>query len=411
MKPTSFAWVASFLLEILAPCISHASGQLQVEEAGRVARSNTISDSGRKQTPEDDTAAHVVQRVYRGFDDNDIIPLARVNVEPKRPIEGFEEEAAIYTSRDEFDPERIKKGYYAHVVYSRRGEWNTAAGKIEDTFSDNFIIRSVSGFWMSWRIAHDEIETMVTYRNRRNIESWLQTRTAIVRFHETLLYVMTRDDIDQARLKKGAYATVFYSTERTMKTAFGKIADKDEDQIEIQSNPLMRWKITKGDIDMLVLGESRSDMDGWFREKYPAIRVKTGSISRRRITGRFFAVKGDTLIVVSDRGFERIHLSSIDDFEVSVGRYRNTGKGMLIGAALGLAILAPTALSQDDDYELQGLVNYGVTVSSLCVFIGSAIVGYAKKSNKWVDVSPIRLNLGIAPTQKGGVHTALSFDF
>ena len=328
-------------------------------------------------------------------------------------IHRLPEDVVTYVSQQDLDPKKIKKGWHAHVVYRNEDGRRIATGKIEIKRPGYVVIRSGSTLW-SRKIPCNEIETLVTYKDRRNIERWLKTRQAIIRLDETVVETMASKVLDLRRLNTGWYATIVYATKGVRKIASGKIVKIEAGRIDIQSNPLVTWKISIGDIDTLVLAEYARDMERWLREKHPPVRVKARSSSRRRIIGRFFGVDRDTLVLITGRGFERVPLSSIDNFEVSVGRFRNAGKGMRIGLVLGLAILAPVALSdlRADDYELQGLAT-AITATYVfpLIFLGSTLIGAATRTDRWVKVSPPRLNLSIAPTGNTGLRAALSFKF
>ncbi|MDE3001614.1 MAG: hypothetical protein OXU79_21270 [Gemmatimonadota bacterium] len=328
-------------------------------------------------------------------------------------IHRLPEDVVSYVSRPDLDPKRIKKGWHAHVVYANEDGRRIATGKIEIKRPGYFVIRSGSTPW-SWKIPHDKIETLVTYKDRRNIERWLKARQAIVRLDETVVETIASEDFDLGRLKTGRHATIVYRTKGVRKIVSGEIVNIEADRIDIQSSPLLTWKIAISHIDTLVFAEYRSDMERWLREKHPPVRVKARSFSRRRIIGRFFGVDRDTLVLVTGRGFERVPLSSVDNFEVSIGRFRNAGKGMRIGLVLGLAILAPVALSdlRADDYKLRGLAT-AITATYVfpLIFLGSTLIGAATRTERWVKVSPPRLNLSIAPARNTGLRAAVSFNF
>ena len=125
----------------------------------------------------------------------------------------------------------------------------------------------------------------------------------------------------------------------------------------------------------------------------------------------------DTLLIQIQKGrtFLQVPLSSISNFEVSLGQRRNAGKGFKIGLGLGLAVLVPVAIvdySDESESEWQGLATAVTMVCiSLPIVVFSTLIGGGIESDKWVEVSPQRLNLSIAPTPEKGLRVALTFNF
>ena len=143
------------------------------------------------------------------------------------------------------------------------------------------------------------------------------------------------------------------------------------------------------------------------------VRVQAPSIQKRRIIGRLVKMTQDTLIIQRGRTFFQVSRSDISNFEVNIGRHRNTDKGMKFGFALGLGVLVPVAIADArEGGELQGLPTFFTAIYvSLPICILSTLIGAATKSNTWVKIPPQHFNLSLVPTSTKGLHTALTFNF
>ncbi|MDE3001615.1 MAG: hypothetical protein OXU79_21275, partial [Gemmatimonadota bacterium] len=149
------------------------------------------------------------------------------------------------------------------------------------------------------------------------------------------------------------------------------------------------------------------------------VRLMAPSISPEWMIGRLAGSVHDTLEILSERGTERIPRASVKDLEVSMGRHRNTIKGMAFGALAGLGaafLLYPYGVFDD---ERRGEVGekdradrffYAILVVPLATVCGT-LVGARTVSEKWVEVSPSRINLSITPTRDKGLRAAVSFNF
>ena len=162
------------------------------------------------------------------------------------------------------------------------------------------------------------------------------------------------------------------------------------------------------------------------------VRVHAPVISKRRIIGEVVEMNRDTLIlklvrmpwpqlreitantVMTQDGqtlLYQVPMSSISSLEVSMGRRRNTGKGLAIGLGLGLTVLIVTTRIVSPGIgagEIVVLAGGGGAVS-LCLL--STLIGASTKSEKWVEVPPQRLNLSITPTSAKGLRAALAVNF
>ena len=192
------------------------------------------------------------------------------------------------------------------------------------------------------------------------------------------------------------------------------------------------------------LAQAAKHLQGTKTDQTPIQRIKTPNakvrvhapiISKRRIIGEVVEMNRDMLVlklvrmpwpqrreitantVMTQDGqtFYCVPMSSISNLEVSMGQRRNTGKGVGLGLGLGLAVLIVTRIALADVEPGPGpggafvlVVGVGVA-GSLCLL--STLLGAATKSEKWVEVSPQRLNLSIAPTSTKGIRAALEVNF
>lgn len=151
--------------------------------------------------------------------------------------------------------------------------------------------------------------------------------------------------------------------------------------------------------------KDQSVRDIWSHEKLTRVRVEAPLISKGPIVGRFIRTTQDTLVVRTERGqVERMPLSLVENFEVSIKRTRNTAKGMMIGIVLAGAYFFPGVLL--DEADILDLMS-----TSAAIFLTSAVLGIVTKSDQWMEVSPCRLKPSAAITHDRGVAAALTFDF
>ena len=163
------------------------------------------------------------------------------------------------------------------------------------------------------------------------------------------------------------------------------------------------------------------------------VRVYAPSIQKGQMVGKLIKMMQDTLVIERGRSFYQVPISSISKFDVSIKQYRNTGKGLKIGFGAGLVIYtvsyayAKNLESREPD-NIDGLAVFifGIIAAPSALVI-STLIGAMKKSDKWVEVSPQRLNLSLAPlsavtdkapvrtlragTSTKGLRAALTFSF
>ena len=146
------------------------------------------------------------------------------------------------------------------------------------------------------------------------------------------------------------------------------------------------------------------------------VRFKAPSLSKSRIVGEVVKMTQDTLLIREGRTFLQVPMSSISNFEASLGQRRNAGKGFMIGLGLGYAVVVTAAIADSNSNDEIILPNEwpGIpleTIAFLPIVVLSTLMGTIIKSEKWVEVSPQHLNLSIAPTPEKGLRAALTFNF
>ena len=288
MKPTALFLVTALLLELIAPGISHAKWLIADEKTELIA----------------------------GPDDKDIVVM----------------------TRGKLDLSRLISGWYLHVVYTSDGVRKTIHGKTVAWEANLIKIQSVQKLWKYWRIARDDIELLVTYKDRKDAKSWLRTRPALLCLSESLLEIASGGDIDTAKLKSGSFAFVAYESAGDSRWIVGKISSWKENEVLIQSTPWQRSRIVYGEIEKLAVGQNRKSVDKWFKEQYPRVRLKARGISRRWITGSFVRSTTESIELFTHDGVRRFPLTSIDEFEVNMGRRNHIAFGVKMGIAVNVAL-------------------------------------------------------------------------
>ena len=142
------------------------------------------------------------------------------------------------------------------------------------------------------------------------------------------------------------------------------------------------------------------------------VRVCAPSIQKGQMVGKLIKMMQDTLVIQKGRRFYQVPVSSISKFDVSIKQYRNTGKGFKIGLAAGAVMTILINVPDRGEGAFQGYVEFLATVIYVPpIVIISTLIGAITKSDKWVEVSPQRLNLSLAPTSNKGLRAALTFNF
>lgn len=363
----------------------------------------------------------------------------------------------------------VQDAYVAVTYYDSKGKQKLAKGWIYAIDETTFKIRSGALFGKE-TIAYDKVLSVImseesTTRGKQinEVDRFMRKRVvgqakqdrlqaAIQKLNQKPVTVMVRGQIDSSQIPWNWYVHVAYTSKGKKGNATGRIVNKTANDIIILNNQ-QYWKIAYNDIDTLRIAKNMRDIER-YRElgaKYNAkVRFKIPSVSKKRITGRLVValqdtliiegplqpyapgrrqrlvkVNFDTLVIQGGRTFYQVPVSSISNFEVSIGRYRNTDKGFKIGLAAGAVIIGCTSISTyiekkridqrsgdtSNSYYVLGLMSLLGYSAGAFVCLLSTLIGAATKSDKWVEVSPQRLNLSVAPTSTKGLRAALTFNF
>ena len=322
----------------------------------------------------------------------------------------------------ELDLKRLAPGLYAYVVFRSNGVENAASGRIVDFDPHRVVI--VAGAGKGWEIARKDIEIIAVSNEPGGVEQWRTARRDMLELQKTAMHAMSGDELDLASLNLGWHAHVDYLSTDVKRSAAGVIVRRDANHIVIRSRKRtgVRWRIRSEEIERLIVTRKRSDMKRWRKARDgmrelqgPRVRLNAPSISTEWIIGRFAGATGDTLEVLSEHGRVRVRRAFVDDFEVSMGRHRHTKKGMAIGFLLGATAAILSKPSDTTNADLRGqevLIDAYVTRVGVPVMtLAGTLIGAAIETEKWVEVSPSRINLSIAPTRDKGLRAAVSFEF
>ena len=341
--------------------------------------------------------------------------------------------AATYLQGAEVNANTLVRDAYVQVIYrDHNGQKKTEKGWVYAIDETTFKIRSRAIFGKE-TIAYDKVlsvimsdESTTPIKQINEVDQFIRKRVvnqakqnrlqaAIQKLNQKPVTVMVRGQIDSSQIPWNWYVHVVYTSKGKKGNATGRIVNKTANDIIILNNQ-QYWKIAYNDIDTLRIAKNMRDIER-YRElgaKYNAkVRVQAPSIQKKRMVGELVKMTQDTLVIHSGRTFFQVPSSSISNLEVSIGCKRNTGKGFKIGLATGLSILIPVAIADSrDPGELRGLAT-GLTLGFVCtpIIILSTLIGAMTKSDKWVEVSPQRLNLSFAPTSTKGLRAALTFNF
>ena len=326
----------------------------------------------------------------------------------------------------------VRDAYVAVTYYDSNDKQILDKGWIDAIDKTSFTIRN--GLWGKKTIAYDKVlsvimsEEATTLRQMNEIDQFgnmaergIETEQAAIQLlNQKTVTIMTRGQIDPSEITKGWYAHIVYTSQRA--TGIGQIADKDTSHIAFKYGA-DTYNIAYADIDTLIVAKDMREIER-YREtgaKYNVrVRVYAPSIQKGQMVGKFIKMMQDTLVIQGGRRFYQVPVSSISKFDVSLKHYRNTGKGLIIGltAGAGMAILMNIP---DPKTDLQGLGQGIATVIIVpSIVVISTLIGAITKSDKWVEVSPQRLNLSLAPlpawprqagTSSKGLRAVLTFNF
>ena len=362
--------------------------------------------------------------------------------------------AAKHLQGDQVNANALVRDAYIAVTYrGGNGRERTARGWIDAIGETSFTIRS-GGLKSKTTIAYAKVLSIImseassvpaTQMNEVNRFIKDEKRRKAEQKAKTGVIHLQGDQIVPEKITKGWYAHAIYTSENKKETATGWIITKDAKHIVIHEfknkarfERTDRWRVGKtweraygdidtiayGDIDAIVVANAKyrgsveelknaSKAMQRFMTHNAKVRFKAPSLSKSRIVGEVVKMTQDTLLIREGRTFLEVPMSSISNFEASLGQRRNAGKGFMIGLGLGLAVLVPVAI---EDYKVEGeLQGFPTAITAVYIFpsivVLSTLMGTIIKTEKWVEVSPQHLNLSIAPTRDKGLRAALTVNF
>ena len=406
MKPTAIILIATLLFQVLMPSLSIAAQEVRGNRTTRVNWRKAAGSTLKRQSSEEYRPVENATKIIRWLYELDTTVM----------------------SRGKLDRSRIKNGRYVHVIYTSEGASDTAAGVIRNIDPVGMEITSTATVPEKTHIHYAEIDTIVVAKDRPALERW--RRRVGGRF-----VVMSCGTIDLSAMRKGWHAFMVYEFEDGRRGELVRILNTRERHLVIRSSFAGRnqfWaggEIALNDIVFIVAAEDRGDIFALRSARQilrhlpdnPRIRLKSPSAGRGAsrsdwVVGRPLDLNQDTLVMgvgLSGNEVFELPISSIRDFEIYIGRHRNTIKGMTIGLLLGLGVLGRVAYS---DSKTSGEWKWFATAStgfyiSLPVFVWSTVIGYSIQTDRWVEVPLKGLELSVAPTRNKGLGAAVSFEF
>ncbi len=346
--------------------------------------------------------------------------------------------AATYLEGTKVNANTLKQDAYVAVTYyDSKNKQTLYKGWIDAVDETTFQIRSRALFGKK-TIAYDKVLSVImseeaTTRSKQinevgrfiremekgEVRGSETEQVAIQRLNRKAVTIMPHGQVDPSKITKGWYAHIVYTSQGVTRKVTSRIVDKDSSHIALK-HEFDTHNIAYNDIDTLIVAKYLREIES-YREtgaKYNArVRVYAPSIQREQMVGRLINMAQDTLVIQKGRRFYQVPISSISTFDVSLKQYRNTGKGFKIGFGAGLVIFTVSyayvkKLESRNSDNIDGLAVFifGI-IAAPSAFVISTLIGAITKSDKWVEVSPQRLNLSFVPTSTKGLRAALTFKF
>ena len=280
----------------------------------------------------------------------------------------------------------------------------------------------------------NEVNRFIRNMKAREIEQAKREREAEQKARPGVIHLQG-EQINADTLVQNDYAVVTYYEDNKLKREQGRIKAIGDTSFTIQNGFLGKATIAYAKVLSVVIDkdavitvkhrnamvreikkiEAETKAIQRFMTHNAKVRFKVSSLTKKRLVGEVVKMTQDTLLIREGRTFLQVPISSISNFEVSIGRHRNAGKGLLIGLGLGLALLVPAAIvdAKDESGEWGCCFATLFTAAYISppIVVLSTLMGTIIKSEKWVEVPPQHLNLSIAPTLDKGFRAALTVNF
>ncbi len=374
-------------------------------------------------------------------------------------------QAAKHLQGDQVNANALVRDAYIAVTYrDGNGRERTARGWIDAIGETSFTIRS-GGLKSKTTIAYakvlsiimseessvpakqmNEVNRFIRDEKRRAAKAERRAAKAEQKARTGVIHLQG-EQVKADTLVQNAYAVVTYYEDNKLKQEkAGIIKAIGDTSFTIQNGLLGKTTIAYAKVMTLVMSadtgvyltqrnavarkkkkiEAETKAIQRFMTHNAKVRFKVPSLTKEWIVGEVVKMTQDTLLIREGRTLStsaavikmailQVPMSSISNFEASIGQRRNADKGFMIGLGLGLAVLVPVAIAdykEGGEFELHG---WATAITAAYIFpsivILSTLMGAATKSENWVEVPPQRLNLSIAPTPEKGLRAALTVNF
>ncbi len=142
------------------------------------------------------------------------------------------------------------------------------------------------------------------------------------------------------------------------------------------------------------------------------VRLRAPAVGAEPIEAVVVAAGGDSLSLRRKGGaLLTVPREAITSLEVNTGRRGHAGRGALVGAGIGAALLGLAGLASADDGEGAYQAMYGVVFGGLGGAGWGAIAGAGTKTHDWRTVPLPRLHARLGPTRGRGVGLNVSLTF
>ena len=372
-------------------------------------------------------------------------------------------QAARHLQGDQVNANALVRDAYIAVTYrDGNGRERTARGWIDAIGETSFTIRS-GGLKSKTTLAYakvlsiimseassvpakqmNEVNRFIRDQKRRAAKAERNAAKAEQKAKTEVIHLQG-EQVKADTLIQNAYAVVTYYEDNKLKQEkAGIIKAIGDTSFTIQNGILGKTTIAYAKVMTLVMSadtgvyltqrnavarkkkkiEAETKAIQRFMTHNAKVRFKVPSLTKEWIVGEVVKMTQDTLLIREGRTLStraavikmailQVPMSSISNFEASIGQRRNADKGFMIGLGLGLAVLVGVAIEDfKEGGELQGLPT-AITAAYIFppIVILSTLMGATIKSENWVEVPPQRLNLSIAPTPDKGLRAALTVNF
>ena len=205
MKSIALGLMVSLLFHVIPPVIAHASGLSRSSEAATEMEPDNDGERSFKEHPEEiDGAAEDLERIVR--------LLYRKNV--------------VVMSRGNLNLSRLKRGWYAYVVYEYNHRRGTVTTKIVDIDEKNIVFRTSFDPGTPREIRHDDVLVIVAAQKRGDLRSGWDVETVMNRLMGVPRIRFKAPSVVKSRSKTG--------------WVFGRLAGVNQDTLMIAGGPSSR---------------------------------------------------------------------------------------------------------------------------------------------------------------------------